>query len=526
MMSGVRLIACSILALTGGAVAQDRFQFEQDVNQLALRIDALIDARIEEAGVEPAQMADDAEYLRRAWLDIAGKIPSAGDVHTFLEDDSRDKRQRVVGDLLDGPGYVVHFSRTWRHILIPEANSTSDFTVRFLVPGFERWLRDRIVENAPFDELARELLTAPVGDFPRNNGEASPVAFFYAKQIKPENLAAATSRVFLGLRTECAQCHDHPFDEWKQEQFWGFAAFYAAMQRQPNRSGVLARIVEFVNRESKLTIPGTTTEVAPVYLDGQAPVGDYANPRKSLANWVTSKENRWFARTASNRIWAHLFGIGLVNPVDDFSSANPPSHPKLLTLLADELAKHDFDFKYLITAITRTQTYQRSSHRPDDGRSGSDDSLFAYMSVKGLTADQLYDSITQATGRTNPGVQNRMFAADGMQFRQTFEQSDTPPTERQTSVLQALMSMNGIAIQRATDPKDSRTLRGIADYPLFNAEQRIEAVFVATLSRKPTAAEMTRFLTYLKSKPEGKQREALSDIFWALLNSSEFVTNH
>ena len=485
-----------------------------------------MDARILQAKMTPAVDADDAEFLRRAWLDVAGRIPPAGEVQRFLADENPKKRQRLIAGLLSSPNYVVHQSRVWRAILVPEANM--DFTTRFLVPSFEQWLQTRFADNAPLDKLARDLLTAPMEDFPRQN-TASPLAFFYAKKTEPENLAAATSRVFLGVRIECAQCHDHPFDEWKREDFWRFAAFFSTMQRQPGRRGPLARILDFVNRDAKLTIPGTTEVVRPGFLGQEEQAEVVAgNARKKLAEWVASKSNPWFARTAANRLWAQFFGRGLVNPIDDFSKNNPATHPELLDLLSKEFAEHDFDLQFMMSAITQTKAYQRSSRQGEPGQSESDAELFARMPLKGLTAHQLYDSIAQATGIVRPAIRqpNQVVRASESQFFETFEEGPETPTERQTSVLQALLAMNGSLTGDATDLRKGRLLGGIAQYPLFTTEERIDALFVATLSRKPTEAELQKFAGYIDKPTDKAADSALADVMWALLNSSEFATNH
>jgi hypothetical protein len=228
-----------------------------DDKALAGRIDHHINAGLAAAKVEPAPGADDAEFVRRAYLDLVGRIPSVAEVRTFLDDKAPDKRRRLVGQLLEGPRYVTHFARVWRALLLPEANT--NFQVRFQAPAFEAWLRKRIAANDGYDALVRQLLTMPIGQgpqgrFPGNNAD-TPVAFYMAKEVKPENLAAATSRLFLGFRLECAQCHNHPFASWKRDQFWGFAAFFAGVQRQGNAD------FAFPSREladrREITIPGT-----------------------------------------------------------------------------------------------------------------------------------------------------------------------------------------------------------------------------------------------------------------------------
>jgi len=500
-----------------------------DVQHLANGIDALIAAHWHAAGVSPVNPASDAEFLRRVWLDIAGKIPPAADVQDFLEESSPDKRRRVVDELLAGPNYIMNFSNFWRSVLLPETET--NFQIRFMLPGFDAWLRNRLTEDVRYDDLVREILTTRVqGMNPYDVQNPNPVAFYQAKETKPENLAAATSRMFLGVRIECAQCHDHPFDNWKRKDFWGYAAFFASMQRAPNNNnGLLGQLRELFSRRS-LKIPETTETVDATYLDGQSPqTGSSLGLRGTLAGWVTSNENPYFARTAANRVWGHFFGIGIVDPVDDFSENNPPSHPELLDLLARELVAHDFDLKFLMRAVTRSRTYQLTSRRADEVETEVDPSLFARMPLKGLTAEQLYNSLAQATGLPNAFNPNQSRGGDTPRrtFEEAFADSHSAPTERQKSVLQALEMMNGKIVGDATGLERSIALTAIADYPLFDTRQKIESLFLAALSRKPQAGERERFIAYVDSGgAQHDSRQALSDVFWALLNSNEFSVNH
>jgi hypothetical protein len=286
-----------------------------------------------------------------------------------------------------------------------------------------------------------------------------------------------------------------------------------------------------------LTVPGTDEVVKATFLTGESPkIPTGTSARMMLADWMTSKENPYFARTAANRVWGHFFGIGIVDPVDDFSELNPPSHPELLDLLAAELVEHDFDMKFLVRAITASRTYQLTS----SVRSKDDDTsprLFSRMAVKGMTAEQLYGSIAQAVGTHETFEESQRGRFRGMttrsRFMEQFSDSSSRPTERQTSVLQALSMMNGQLVNDATGLESSRTLAGIIDYPGFDTSGRVEALFLATLNRRPRPEELERFVTYVASKSVDKQKDddvkpdkAISDVFWTLLNSSEFSLNH
>jgi hypothetical protein len=504
----------------------------QDALRLAEKIDDLIARTWKSEKAIPAGTVDDAAFMRRVSLDISGKIPAVADLHEFLEDSSPDKRQRLVERLLDSPAYIMHFSNVWRGVMLPEADSNLE--VRFLVPGFEAWLRKQLSANAGFDKLVREILTVPVDPRLATNpfqpqAEVTPVGFYQAKQLKPENLAAGTARMFLGVRIECAQCHDHPFDDWKREQFWGYAAFFAGVERdQTAAQGALDAIREmFGSRE--VEIPGTDKKVVPTYLDGASPKFKFRDsPRNLLAEWMISDGNSYFARTAANRMWGHFFGIGIVNPVDDFTADNPPSHPELLDELAAQFAAHKFDFKFLIRAITASKTYQLSSQQTD--KSQENPRLFARMAVKGLSAEQLFDSIAQATGYHEPfgsrNPQGMMNNTPREDFVRMFENARDSIIEQQTTILQALSMMNGQFVSDATGFEKSATLAAVAEFPLMTTAERIEALYLAALSRPPRPDEIERLLKYVDSGgAAGDPKKALSDVFWALLNTSEFLFN-
>jgi hypothetical protein len=504
----------------------------QDARLLATRIDEIVARRWQAEKIVAAPPADDATFIRRASLDIGGKIPAVADLHEFLGDSSPDKRQKLVERLLDSPAYVAHFSNVWRSVMLPEADSNLE--VRVLIPGFEAWLRKQLSANTPYDALVRDMLTVPVDPRLAANpfqpqSEVTPVGFYQAKQLKPENLAAGTARMFLGVRIECAQCHDHPFDEWKREQFWGYAAFFAGVERdQSGEKGALDAIREmFGSRE--LAIPGTDTKVVPTYLDGAKPQLKFRDsPRSILADWMISDRNSYFARTAVNRLWGLFFGIGIVNPVDDFTADNPPSHPELLDELAVEFAAHKFDFKFLIRAITASRTYQLSSRQTD--KSQENPRLFARMALKGLSPEQLFDSIAQATGYHEPytgrnpvGMMNSTPRED---FLQMFDNRSDATTEQQTTILQALSMMNGQFVTDATGLEKSATLAAVVEFPQMTTAERIAALYLAALSRKPRADELDRMTRYVDTGgAAGDSKKALSDVFWALLNSSEFLFN-
>jgi hypothetical protein len=502
----------------------------RDARALTAKIDRLIAARWAAAGVEPAPRADDATFLRRVYLDLAGRIPSVAEARAFLKDQAPDKREHLVETLLDGNGYANHFTNVWRALLLPEADAA--FQVGVQKPIFELWLRRQFKENKGYDQMVRELLTVPFGDGRggfdpyRSEDGPTPISFFYAKDVKPETLGAGTARLFLGVKLDCAQCHDHPFARWKREQFWQFAAFFAGFDVE-SRMGFIQSVREIKDRR-ELTISGGPRIVQAAFLDGTEPQWKYdVGSRETLAEWMTSPKNPWFARAAANRVWAYFFGTGLVEPVDDLRDDNPASHPELLDELADQFAAHKFDFKFLIRAITASRAYQcasaADSAAPDDPR------LFARMALRGLSPEQIFDSLATATGFREKRNGRRFFFQDDTlraEFLKQFANTDKR-TEFQTSILQSLMLMNGKLTEQVTSPQHSATLAAVVDSPFLGTDEKLETLFLAALARPPRADERERFGRYVRGGGvRGGAGAALGDVFWVLLNSPEFLLNH
>ncbi len=500
--------------------------------KLARKIDQLLAARWQAEGVKPAALADDAEYLRRVYLDLIGRIPTLAEARTFLADQTSDKRERLVRRLLDDRAHVEHFVNVWRELLIPESGSNDP--VQGQLDRFNDWLRRQFSRNVPYDRMVRELLTLPFGGErvrlgrmplaePADAAAPTPMAFYLAKDVRAENLAASTARLFLGVRIECAQCHDHPSAAWTRRHFWGYAAFFAGLQRDAADGGIR----EVFDRRD-LKIPGSLVSAEARFLDESEPRWKYnVGARTTLADWLTAPENPYFARATVNRLWAHFFGLGLVEPVDDFRADNPPSHPELLDELAHQFVAHRFDLHFLIRSIIASPAYQLTS--AVHAASAPPSRLFAHRVVKELSPEQLFDSLATATGYRPPASPR---PADGPRddtraaFLARFA-GGQPRTETQRSIPQALMLMNGRFIADATRLKGGGTLTTVADDRSLDTAGRIEALFLATLSRKPTAAETRRLVPYVDGGgPRQDVRQALADVFWVLLNSGEFSLNH
>lgn len=500
---------------------RDADRTDDDVARLADAIDAHVEAAWRENDVAPAPPADDAEFLRRVTLDLGGRIPTAWEVRAFLADDDPHKRRLVVDRLLEKPLFYSQLAVKLRMRLLPQAGA--DLQLQFQFPQFEVWLRHKLVADIGYDELVRDLLAIPF-----NENERDIAAIFYsARRGKPEDLAAATSRLFLGVRLECAQCHDHPFAHWKRDDFWRQAAFFAGME-----GDMFGRLTETADVHT-IQIPDSDRVVEAAFLNGETPELNGRKPREVFADWLADRANPYFARAAANRVWAELFGVGIVDPADEFDVSNPPSHPELLDQLASEFAAHEFDVSFLIRAITASSTYQLTSGQTDPSQLNP--RLFARHTARALSGDQLYDSLVQATGAGNDQeFGNRNFVLDSPRnrFRELFESQADRPAESQTTILQALEMMNGDTLQSATDVGKSRTLAALLAADFFADPERIEALFLATLSRTPRPEELERMTDYIAARSSGQPDEAAArvaafgDVFWALLNSSEFMVNH
>jgi hypothetical protein len=504
-----------------------------DPAALAAKIDARIDAVLQANKVMPASQADDAEFLRRVTLDILGRIPTAAEAREFLTDKAKDKYEKLVDRLIASPSAINHAATVWRKTLIPQAATNP--RVQYLNISLEAWLRDRLRAGRRADELVRDLLTAPLDYLDRTpDGKPRPapglsaLGFYQANDLKPETVASSTSRILLGVKIECAQCHNHPFDKWTQQQFWETAAFFAPVPPQgPNDK--IVPLAELLLRKS-VKINDTSTEANPKFIDGSEPEWKgLTDTRQAFASWATAKTNPFFAKATANRIWAQFFGVGIVDPVDDFNPQNAPSHPELLDDLAAALLEADFDTNYLVRAITQTAAYRRSSKGTDAKQNNA--RLFARMNVRGLSPEQLFDSLALATGYREaiPAAARTAFGigeeSPRGQFLAKFA-GGGQRTDAQTSILQALTLMNGDWLARQTDPEKGETLIAVANAPFLDDAGKVEVLFLATLSRYPTKTEREKFVGYLKREGESGRKAQLTDILWALVNSQEFLLNH
>lgn len=504
----------------------------EEVVRTAERIDRKLDERRRAAGVVAAPAIDERAFLRRVSLDLIGRIPTVEESRAYLADKSSDRDRKLIRRLLASPLYARHWAVLWRRRWIPEADAPQ---FEFLTDDVDDWLAAKLHRRTSYRAIVAELLNGPstdAGGTSRIPGDdAGARAFLVAGEDKPENLAAHATRAFLGINLDCAQCHDHPFARWTRDQFWQTAAFFArpapAMEPADDPKPGAARFA--------LTILETDRRVTAQFL-GEPTVAwpatiDRDTGRRVLAEWITSEKNPYFARHAVNYIWLNLFGNGLVLPLDDLSVAAPAGDPRLLAELADELISADFDVMRIIEACVLSRTYRvgpRGAARRADGAAASGDEdgpLFAESPIRALSGEQLYDSIRTAAGL--PAVRDDLARREAQLERRTwgrqFLSERAAAAER--SILQALKLMNGPTVAEAGDPDLGPLIAVVVDGPLTTPEARVELLFAATLNRAPTADERAAALAHLAAGNE-EPRRAVSDLFWALINTAEFNTNH
>jgi hypothetical protein len=513
------------------AIAADTLPADR---KISASIDKHLKADWATRGIQPALLADDEEFCRRVYLDLIGRIPRVSEVRDFAANTDSKKRTKLVDALLQKPGYSKQMAQTIRAAWLPET-ITDQFKIYF-GNTYEAYLQRKLAAGVGLDAILKETLTAEVQfDLQRqfqsgenSNPDDQAIQLFYgALESKPENLGATVSRALLGVKLECAQCHDHPFAPYTRDQFWQFAAFFGEMNPLPPFGPSFVGPLQPQSLKNRITIPGATNkdgsarQVSARFLDGTAPAwSEGRSPRQELASWIVSKKNRYFARNVVNRVWHQFMGIGLTDPVDEGGDTNPPSHPELLDELAAAFQDANFDLRMLIRGITSSQAYHLTSRLSHPTQ--SDPRRFARMNMKGLSGRQILNSFVVATGVRN--TQNDAMATDQMQ---SLFPISAKPTETQTSILQALTLMNGKLVAEQTSIEQGEVLGAIADAPFLTTEKKVEAVFYAAFARRPTPDENQTFSSYVeRGGPSGDKNKALADLFWVLLNSPEFLFNH
>lgn len=484
-------------------------------------VDRHVAAKLRRLRQLPAPVIDDAAFLRRAALDVIGRLPEPEEVEAFLADPRPDKRARAVDALLDRKEFAELWTLLWADRLLVRSSERVSPKAALRYAG---WIQARIAGGVPLDAMVRELLTAEGGTFEQ------PATNFYQAEPDGLRLAENVAQVFLGIRLQCAQCHDHPFDRWTQDDYYGWAAFFSQVGRK--RGADPRERIVFDQRRGEVEHPLSGEKVAPRLLGGEAPAVKGKDRRAVAAAWITAPDNPFFARNVANLVWAQLLGEGLVHEPDDVRVSNPPSHPALLDELATRLVESGWDIKALIRLIASSRTYQRAT-RPDP-TNAHDARNLARGRVRRLRAEVLLDAIGQVTGAPIklPGlplgaraVQLADGAADVYPLR-TFGRASRESVcacevKAEPTLSQALHLLNGATVHDAI-VRGGRVEQALAAGRA--PTEVLDELYLRCLARRPSPDERASLLARLETAPS--PREGLEDVFWALLNSPEFLTNH
>ena len=505
-------------------------------------LDEYVFAKLRKFSIIPSGLSSDEEFLRRLCLDVTGTLPPPERVREFLADKDLQKREKLIEILLHTPEYVDYWTFRFSDL----------FRVGLGVSGpntnaYAEWIRDSIAQNKPYDQIARERIAAQGFDGPSRH------YLLYSKVPPVETLVAEEVRVFMGRRLDCAQCHNHPFETWSQDQFWGLAAFFGGMKATEWASSLVkATQVVFDDPEgqevdygvtandltaesSRVIHPRTKEEVQPKFLDGTGLEDERLDPRSELAQWMTS--HPYFAEAIVNRMWSHFFGRGIVDPVDDFRSTNPPTHPELLEALARDFREHGYDLKRLIRIIVSSRTYQLSSIPSDTNK--DDEINYSHALPRSLDAEVLLDVISAATGVPevfeNEAGGKAPFGTRAIHIRQPYSwphrfleihgrplRQSVPEREGKPNLAQALHLLVGSTYTEKLIKKEGRINRllenGTSD------REVTEELYLAALSRFPTDEERTQLEKMIAQ--QSSRREAFEHLLWALISSREFAYNH
>jgi hypothetical protein len=484
-------------------------------------IDDLVFAKLRRLNIVPSDLTSDQEFLRRVYLDVTGLLPTGEESVEFFSSTDPNRRAKLIDELLQRPEYA----EVW-------ATRLSDlYRVGQLVSNKAaretyNWIRQSVRDDKPYNQFATELLTSAGGMV------ANPAAEFYrvTDKLEPAPIATNVSQVMLGIRLECSRCHNHPFEKWTQDDFWGFAAFFTRIKEKAGSNQALVSLRDKV----ELQHPVTKKVVKPKFLDGEVvSVGPDEDVRANLAAWITSEKNPWFARSFVNRVWKHYMGRGLVEPVNDFRVTNPPTNPELLDALANDFVKHNYSLRHLAGMILNSRAYQLSSVPNDSNR--TDDRNYSTYIVRRLMAETLLDTISQVAGvpETYPGYQpgtramtvpsgtpNYFLATFGRLQRDTICERDDQP-----AMPQAMHLIAGDTLQKKITAKNGTLDRLLGD-PYMTDEAIVRRLFMSALVRPPTEKEMALALDPIKGKGAEARRQGFEDVLWTLLNSKDFMFNH
>ena len=490
-------------------------------------IDKHIDAKLKRLKIQPAPEASDEVFVRRIYIDLTGIPPTPEQTRAFLEDRaaSRTKRERLIDRLIGSREFVDHWALKWGDLLQSNRKHLGEKGTW----AFRQWIRDAIASNQPYDDFTREILTSVGSTF------QSPASNYFRVNDDPKIAMETTTQLFLGVRMVCAQCHDHPFEKWTQNQYYQLAAFFAAVGMKPGFDAD-EQIVYLKRDDNDIKHPKTNKVVDAEYLIASAglpPIADFRDRREALADWLTSAKNPFFAKAIVNRVWSYFLGRGIIEPVDDIRGSNPPINPDLLDALEQDFIASGFDLQHLMRTIVSSRTYQTGIET--NKWNETDEVNFSRFAPRRLPAESLLDAITVATGsRPNFPEVPEDFTAQQLPdphvgkggFLDMFGRPDRESScecERRNdlSLPQAMNLVNGPTLAEAIADPEGR----VAEAILAGKSDRelVEELYLAALSRFPTGIEMDRALTYIRS--DSGRAAQTQDLLWALINSNAFLFN-
>ncbi|QDT03558.1 hypothetical protein K227x_19420 [Rubripirellula lacrimiformis] len=485
-------------------------------------IDQMVGRKLQKLRIVPSPICSDEEFIRRVTIDIVGMLPTEDEYNQFVNDPAPEKRSELIDRLLERKEFSEIWAMKFAQLLMIKSTNQVSYKSAFL---YANWLTDKFAKNVPVDQMVRELLTSTGGTF------TSPATNFYEIERDTLKTSENVAQVFMGIRTQCTQCHNHPFDRWTMDDYYGFASFFSQVGRK-NAEDYREKIVynRFSGEVNHLV---TKKPVPPKFLGGEIPDTKGKDRRAVVAEWLTSPDNPYFARSIANRVWAHFLGIGVVEPVDDIRVSNPASNPELFDELGKRLVDYKFDFRQLVRDICNSDAYQRSTMTNETN--AHDNLNFAHAVVRRVPAENLLDCICQVTQtpdkfRGLPLGARAVQIADGTTsnyFLTAFGRSPRTTVcdcEATTdpSLSQALHLINGNSVHDKITR--SKIIEKWINEEKLSPEAAIDRIYVTCLSRAATADEKTELLASITD--EADQVVVLQDIFWAVLNSREFVFNH
>ncbi|HZS08819.1 MAG TPA: DUF1549 domain-containing protein [Blastocatellia bacterium] len=489
-------------------------------------IDDLVLKKLQTLKIVPSEPATDREFIRRAFLDATGILPTAQEVENFIADNSPDKRAKLVDALLEREEFTDYWTNRWADVFLVSSSKLSTGAMW----SFHNWLRESVRENKPWDRVAREIITASGSTL--ENGAAN----YYVMHKEPTDLNENFAMAFLGTSITCARCHNHPLEKWTQKQYYQMANLFGRVGMKNGQRG--GDVFVYTSPSGEVSHPRLNRPLSPAPLDGEEiPLDAAKDRREHLADWLTSPKNPYFARALVNRVWKNFMGRGLVEAVDDLRATNPPSNEELMQALCDDVIKHDFDVKHLIRTIMNSAAYQRSSRANEFNR--QDEKYYSRYVIKRLKAEAMLDAISQVTGVPTvfpdyPVGMRAMQLPDARvnsYFLKAFgrpERINTCECERSSepTVAQALHIINGETVNQKL-----RAQGGIVDNFIrlgFSDEAILNHLYLAALSRQPSQNERAGLLAVLKENGGSKEarRQAIEDVVWSVLTSKEFLFNH